>query len=158
VFVRAPEAELRLRRAAFELRELLAFAENAWPLMREDPDPAPDDAGRVPSPGVPRQEGAVSARQISRLAAVRLALAELGDVPNEELAAFVERRFGVKMPAAYVPIARASLRGLEQLEESRKMARELLASVPPEPKSRGGRPKGHATEAADPRGSGYKTS
>jgi hypothetical protein len=30
-FVRLLEAELRLRRAAFELRDLLAFAETAWP-------------------------------------------------------------------------------------------------------------------------------
>jgi hypothetical protein len=90
----------------------------------------------------------VSAQQISRLEAVRLALAELGDVQSGDLAAFVGRRFGVKIPAAYVPVARASLLGLEQLEGSRKRARELLASVPAETKRQGGRPKRQAEEPA----------
>jgi hypothetical protein len=38
-FVRALEAELRLRGTAFAFGDLLTFAEAAWPLMREDPDP-----------------------------------------------------------------------------------------------------------------------
>jgi hypothetical protein len=38
-FVRALEAELRLRGEPFGLADLLAFAEAARPLMREDPDP-----------------------------------------------------------------------------------------------------------------------
>jgi hypothetical protein len=82
----------------------------------------------------------VSAQEISRLEAVRLALAETGDVSDAELAAAVGR-YGVKIPPAYVPAAKAQLRGLQALEESRKKARELLASVSPEPKRRGGRTK-----------------
>jgi hypothetical protein len=89
--------------------------------------------------------------------AVRLALAEAGDVPDAELAAAVGR-YGVRTPPAYVPVAKAQLRGLQALEESRKKARELLASSPPEPKRRGGRPSGHARQAADQTHSGYKTS
>jgi hypothetical protein len=38
-FVRALEAELWLRGAAFELRDLLEYAEAVWPLARDDADP-----------------------------------------------------------------------------------------------------------------------
>jgi hypothetical protein len=82
----------------------------------------------------------VSAQQISRLEAVRLALAEVGDVSDEDLAAAVGR-YGAKIPPAYVRVAKAQLRGLQALEESRRKARELLASMPQKPKRRGGRPK-----------------
>jgi hypothetical protein len=74
------------------------------------------------------------------LEAVRLALSEVGDVSDAELAVAVGQ-YGVKIPLAYVPVAKAQLRGLQALEESRKKARELLATIPPEPKRRGGRPK-----------------
>jgi hypothetical protein len=38
-FIRALEAELQRPGVAFGLRDLLAFAEAAWPLIRDDPDP-----------------------------------------------------------------------------------------------------------------------
>ena len=90
------------------------------------------------------------------LDAVRLALAEVGDAPDEELAAAVGRH-GVKIPPAYVRVARAQLLGLQQLEESRKRARELLANLPPERK-RPGAPRPQAvtrtgSASSQPRGS-----
>jgi hypothetical protein len=74
------------------------------------------------------------------LEAVRLALAELGDVPHEELAAFVGERFGLRIPAPFIPVAKASLQGLEQLEAARTAAKELVARArsEPEPKRRRG--------------------
>ena len=56
-------------------------------------------------------------------------------------------RYGVKIPPAYVPVAKAQLRGLQALEEARRRARELLASLPPEPKRRGSRPRARGTVA-----------
>jgi hypothetical protein len=39
-FVRALEAELRLRGVAFELRELLNYAADVWSMAQHNPDPA----------------------------------------------------------------------------------------------------------------------
>jgi hypothetical protein len=39
-FIRAVEEELQLRNTPFDLSSLIAFATTAWPLAREDPDPA----------------------------------------------------------------------------------------------------------------------
>jgi hypothetical protein len=38
-FVRALEAELRLRGVPFDLRDLLAFAESVWRIAEDDPNP-----------------------------------------------------------------------------------------------------------------------
>ena len=43
----------------------------------------------------------------------------------------------MKIPPAYVRVAGAQVLGLQQLEESWKRARELLANLPPERKRRG---------------------
>ena len=69
------------------------------------------------------------------LEAVRAALAEVGDVPDAELAAAVARH-GLKIAPAYIPVAKAQLRGLRQLEESRRAAREFLATAEAAPKKR----------------------
>lgn len=66
---------------------------------------------------------------MSPLEAVRRALAELGDAPDQEVAAFVGCRFGVRLAPQFVPVARASLRGLEQLDAARRAAREVLAQT-----------------------------
>jgi hypothetical protein len=68
------------------------------------------------------------------LEAVRLALAELGDVPHQELAAFVGERFGLRIPPQFIPVAKASLRGLEQLEAARRAAKDLVAQAQAQPK------------------------
>jgi hypothetical protein len=85
------------------------------------------------------------------LEAVRLALAELGDVPHQELAAFVRDRFGLKIPPHFIPVAKASLQGLEQLEAARRAAKELVAQAQAEPKPkrrRGGRGMAQGTPPA----------
>jgi hypothetical protein len=72
--------------------------------------------------------------------AMRQALAELGDAPNAELAAFLERRFGLRIDARFVPVLKASARGLEQLERARRAAKEAVAraAAKPEDKAEGG--------------------
>src|SRR5438270_12659349 len=59
--------------------------------------------------------------------AVRLALADLGDAPAAELAAFIEDRYGVRIEARFVPIYRATLRAREQLALARAAALATLA-------------------------------
>jgi hypothetical protein len=65
---------------------------------------------------------------MDKLEAVRLALAECGDVPHEELAALVEVRFGVTIEPRFVPLLKATLRGKELLA-----ARQGQPSTSPDP-------------------------
>jgi hypothetical protein len=73
----------------------------------------------------------------SKEEAVWLALAELGDAPAPEVAALVERKYGVKIDHRFLPVFRATLRAREQLEEARARAKALTAeyvkAVPPRP-------------------------
>jgi hypothetical protein len=46
------------------------------------------------------------AEEMSKLEAVRLALEQLGDASPQELAAFIEERYGVKVQPAVVPVVR----------------------------------------------------
>jgi hypothetical protein len=48
---------------------------------------------------------------MDKVEAVRLALAELCDVPAAELVAFVERAYGVRIEARFLPVVKASIRG-----------------------------------------------
>ena len=48
---------------------------------------------------------------MDKVEAVRLALAEVGDVPAAELVAFVERVYGVRIDARFLPVIKASIRG-----------------------------------------------
>jgi ribosomal protein L12E/L44/L45/RPP1/RPP2 len=62
--------------------------------------------------------------------AVRLALAELGDAPAGELAAFVRSRYGVEVPPSLIPIIKATLRDKELLERARaSRAAEAVAAA-----------------------------
>jgi hypothetical protein len=61
---------------------------------------------------------------VSKLEAVRAAVAELGDVAAQELAAFIEQRYGVKVLPQFIPVVRASLRELELLEKARMTAKD----------------------------------
>jgi hypothetical protein len=79
--------------------------------------------------------------------AVRLALAELGDAPAEELAAFVRSRYGVEVPASLVPVIKATLRDKELLERARAVRAAEAAAAPP-----AGEPR-PAAQAAEPAGS-----
>jgi hypothetical protein len=60
---------------------------------------------------------------MDKLEMMKQALKELGEVPAQELAAFIERQFGIKVDARFIPIWRASLRGRQALEQSRNAAR-----------------------------------
>ena len=72
-------------------------------------------------------------RAATPVEAMRQALAELGDAPDADLAAFLERRHGLTIDARFVPVLKASARGLEQLEQARKAAREAVEKAPREP-------------------------
>jgi hypothetical protein len=59
--------------------------------------------------------------------AVRVALAELGDAPAPEVAAFIERKYGVRIDPRFLPVFKATLRAREHLEEARARAKALTA-------------------------------
>jgi hypothetical protein len=52
--------------------------------------------------------------------ALRLAMAELGDVSAEELAAFVQTNYGVTIRPQFVPVLKATLKDKEILAEWRR--------------------------------------
>lgn len=66
------------------------------------------------------------AHATSKLEAVRQAKMLLGDVSPEQIAAFAETTFGVKIPPAIVAVLLASLLEREALEASRHRVLELL--------------------------------
>jgi hypothetical protein len=65
---------------------------------------------------------------MDKLEAVRLALAECGDVPAHELVERVEARFGLKIEPRFVPLLKATLRGKELL-----VAQQGQPSISPDP-------------------------
>jgi hypothetical protein len=52
--------------------------------------------------------------------ALRRAMAELGDVSAEELAAFMQRSYGVQVRPQFVPVLKATLKDKENLAEWRR--------------------------------------
>jgi hypothetical protein len=56
---------------------------------------------------------------MNKIEAVRLALKELGEVTDENLVAFVQNRYGVKLDVKMVPVIRATLRGMEMMAATR---------------------------------------
>ena len=67
--------------------------------------------------------------------AVRLVLAEGGDMPNEALAEAVKARFGMEMKPGIVAVLRATLRWRE-IEAAKRAERELLADAQAEREGR----------------------
>jgi hypothetical protein len=67
---------------------------------------------------------------ITKEEAVRLALAELGEASSAELAAFIERRYGMRIDPKFLPLYKASVRDKERLEQSRARARAAVVSQP----------------------------
>ena len=65
---------------------------------------------------------------MTMLEAVRRALAELGEVSNEELAAYVQRTFGMIIRPNFVPVLKAAVRDKENLEAWRRRAAEADGS------------------------------
>jgi hypothetical protein len=57
---------------------------------------------------------------LSKEVAVRLALAQLGDVSAADLASFMEQQYGVKIDPKFVPVFKASIRDKEQMERARQ--------------------------------------
>jgi hypothetical protein len=66
-------------------------------------------------------EGVVDQDVISKEEGVLLALAEVGEVSAEDLAGFVEGRFGLRIDPKFIPVFKASIRAREQLEEARRV-------------------------------------
>ena len=57
---------------------------------------------------------------MSQVEALRRALAELGDVSAEELAAHVRTKYGVTVRPQFVPVLKATLKDKENLAEWRR--------------------------------------
>ena len=60
---------------------------------------------------------------MDRLELVQIAFRELGDVSAQELAAFIEKKHGVKIAPKFIPLYKASLRDKLRLETARQAAR-----------------------------------
>ena len=67
---------------------------------------------------------------MDKIEAVRLALAELGDVTAEELVAFVKVRYSVAVQTNIVPIIKATLRDKERMEMARQKRATVAVTVP----------------------------
>ena len=68
---------------------------------------------------------------MDRLEMMRIAEKELGrGATAEQLASFIQDRFGEGIGPKFIPIIRASLRGQEALQEARERAARLLAEEP----------------------------
>jgi hypothetical protein len=57
--------------------------------------------------------------------AVRLALAELGEVSNEQLAAHVQNTYGLTVRPNIMPVLKAAVRDKENLEAWRRRAQPV---------------------------------
>ena len=69
---------------------------------------------------------------MNMIEAVRLALAEVGDVTADELAAFVKARYGVTVEPRFVPVIKATLRDKERMAEALlKRVAEAAVVTPP---------------------------
>jgi hypothetical protein len=66
---------------------------------------------------------------LSKVELVRRALAELGEASPQEVAAFIERRNGVRIDPRFIPFVRASVLELEMLEKARRAARAAAADA-----------------------------
>jgi hypothetical protein len=60
----------------------------------------------------------------------RLAFAELGDVSAAELSAHLEKKHGVKIAPAFIPLYKATLQDAERLHKLRQDAKPV---APPQP-------------------------
>ena len=72
---------------------------------------------------------------MTMLEAVRRALAELGEVSNEELAAYVQDAFGVAIRPNFIPVLRAAVRDKENLEARKRRSAEAAGPGPSAPAS-----------------------
>lgn len=70
---------------------------------------------------------------MSQAEALRRALAELGEVPAEELAAHMAAAYGVRVRPQFVPVLKATLRDKEILARWRRKAEEAAQASEPSP-------------------------
>jgi len=63
---------------------------------------------------------------MTKLEMVQSAVAALGEVPAEALAAFVEERYRVQIPAKFVPVYVATVQDRIRLAANREAARKIL--------------------------------
>ena len=55
----------------------------------------------------------------------RIAVAEIGDVSAAELSAHLEKKHGVKIEPAYIPVFRETLKELEKTAKLREQAKSI---------------------------------
>jgi hypothetical protein len=66
---------------------------------------------------------------IDKLEIVRMALRELGETSAQELSAFIDERFNVKIEPKYIPLFKASIRDKDRMQALRD--RRQRATVSP---------------------------
>ena len=64
---------------------------------------------------------------VTMVEAFRQALSSLGDVSNEELAAYIKTTFGITIRLNFLPVMRAAVKDKENLELWRKRFAEAAA-------------------------------
>jgi hypothetical protein len=65
--------------------------------------------------------------------AVRRAIAEVGEVSNEELAAHIQTAYGLMIRPNFIPVAKAAAKDQENLEAWRRRAAPAPAPCDPPP-------------------------
>jgi hypothetical protein len=60
----------------------------------------------------------------------RSAVAEIGDVSAAELSAHLEKKHGVKIDPAYIPVFRETLKELEKTAKLREQAKSIPSMQP----------------------------
>ena len=61
----------------------------------------------------------------------RCAVAEIGDASDAELSAHLEKKHGVKIEPAYIPLFKATLQDLERTTRLRQSARAIAPKEAP---------------------------
>ena len=67
---------------------------------------------------------------MSMVEAVRLALAEVGEVSNEELATYVKDAYGVAIRPNFIPVLKAAVQDKANLEAWKRRAAEATGPNP----------------------------
>ena len=62
----------------------------------------------------------------------RRAVAEIGDVSAADLSAHLEKKHGVKIEPAFIPLFKATLQDLEKMTRLRQDAKPILPKQPAE--------------------------
>jgi hypothetical protein len=65
---------------------------------------------------------------IDKLEIVRMALRELGEANAQELSAFIDERFHVKIEPKYIPLFKASIRDKDRMQALRDQKQRATVS------------------------------